>query len=55
MRCLMLLLQVLKEKLDVQLGLRVCCQPITLLPDKVIVAFAAPHDWALKHEVGLTP
>ncbi|CAM9807662.1 unnamed protein product [Ectocarpus fasciculatus] len=40
----------MKEKLDVQLGLRMWCQPITLLPDKVEVAFAAPHDWGLKHQ-----
>ncbi|CAB1117618.1 unnamed protein product [Ectocarpus sp. CCAP 1310/34] len=41
----------MKEKLDVQLGLRLWCQPITLLPDKVMVAFAAPHDWGLKHQL----
>lgn len=34
-----------------QLGLRLWCQPITLLPDEVVVAFAAPHDRALKHQV----
>lgn len=43
--------QCLKEKLDVQLGLRLWCQPVTLLPDRVMVVFAAPHDWTLKHEV----
>lgn len=43
--------QDLQEKLDVQLGLRLWCQPITLLPEKIAVAFAAPHDWSLKHEV----
>lgn len=34
-----------------QLGLRLWCQPITLLPDEVVVAYAAPHDRALKHQV----
>ncbi|CAM9653009.1 unnamed protein product, partial [Hapterophycus canaliculatus] len=42
---------VLKEKLDVELGLRLWCQPITLLPEQVVVAFAAPHDPAIKHQV----
>lgn len=37
--------------LDVQLGLRLWCQPITLLPDEVVVAFAAPHDRSLRHQV----
>ncbi|CAM9734442.1 unnamed protein product [Ectocarpus sp. 12 AP-2014] len=41
----------MKEKLDVQLGLRLWCQPITLLPDEVMVAFAAPHDWGLNHQL----
>lgn len=44
-------LQEMKEKLDVQLGLRLWCQPITLLPDEVVVAYAAPHDRTLKHQV----
>lgn len=44
-------LQEMKERLDVQLGLRLWCQPITMLPDEVVVAFAAPHDRALKHQV----
>ena len=34
-----------------QLGLRLWCQPITLLPDEVVVAYAAPHDRTLKHQV----
>lgn len=41
----------MKENLDVQLGLRLWCQPITLLPEEVVVGFAAPHDRALKHQV----
>ncbi|CAM9308506.1 unnamed protein product [Ectocarpus fasciculatus] len=47
----MLPLHEMKEKLDVQLGLRMWCQPITLLPDEVDVAFAAPHDWGLQPQL----
>lgn len=36
---------------DAQLGLRLWCQPVTLLSDKVVVAFAAPHDTRLQTQV----
>ncbi|CAM9827312.1 unnamed protein product [Scytosiphon promiscuus] len=45
---------VMKEKLDVELGLRLWCQPITLLPDRVMVAYAAPHDPTIKHQLKFT-
>lgn len=43
--------QEMKETLDVQLGLRLWCQPVVVLPDEVVVAFVAPHDRVLKHQV----
>lgn len=36
---------------DVQLGLRLWCQPVKLLADEVVLAFAAPHAPTIRHEV----